>query len=161
MAKGDKQMAYPASTRTLQQWVAEVDRQAGGIKAAAQQQHDRSNAGTLNMDEVRRFFDYLVQTNVLFTQASAVTGIGTYLNTEKQGTVADPVAEFTGMRNAVVATLNWLRTNVPQGAFNSQNYKLAFLFPTDNVTQSSPLVFTAAQTAGYRTVLTTLIGTVG
>jgi hypothetical protein len=154
-------MAYPASTKTLQQWVADVDRAAAGLKSAAQIQFDKSNAGTLNMDDVRRFFDQLVQANVLFTAAATVTGIGTYLNSEKQGTVADPVAEFTTMRNAVVGTLNWLRTNVPQGAFNSVNYKLAFLFPADNTTVSSSMPFTAANTTGYRTVLTTLMGTIG
>jgi hypothetical protein len=154
-------MAYPASTRTLQQWVALVDQQAATIKATAQQQNTFSAAGTLNMDMVRRFFDSLVQTNVFFTQAAAVQGIGAYLNTEKQGTVADPVAEFTTMRNAVVATLNWLRTNVPEAAFGGSNYKLAFAFPADNVTASSALTFTAAQTATYRTALASLIATIG
>jgi len=155
-------MPYPANTKTLQTWVQDVDKQAALIKSAAQQQHAQSLAGTLNMDFVRRFFDLLVQTNVFFVSAATVTGIANYLNTEKQGTVADPVAEFTSMRNAVVATLDWLRTNVPAGDFGTPtvSYKLAFNFPTGNVTPSSPLTFTAAQTAGYRTVLTTLIGTI-
>lgn len=154
-------MAYPASTKTLQAWVQEVDQKAILLKSAAQQQHALSLAGTLNMDFVRRFFDLLVQTNVFFTTVSAVDGIGPYVTAEKQDAVADPVAEFTAMRNAVVSTLDWLRTNVPQDAFGGQNYKLAFLFPAGNVTPSSALTFSAAATAGYRTVLTTLIGTIG
>ena len=154
-------MAYPASTRTLQAWVATVDERAGMLKSAAQQQHTLSNNNALNMDHVRRFFDVLVQANVFFIAASAVAGIAAYLNTEKQGTVADPVAEFTTMRNAVVATLDWLRANVPAGDFGGSSYKLAVNFPTGNVTQSTALTFTAAQTAGYRTVLTSLIGTIG
>ena len=152
-------MAYPASQKTLSDWVEEVDRVATNLKSAAQQQHDRSNAGLLSMDDVVRFFNQLVQANVTFIAAEGVSGIGTYLTSEKQG--GNPVAEFTTMRNAVVGTLNWLRTNVPQGTFRSLNWKLGYSFPTDNVTPASALVFTAAETAGYRTALTTLIGTVG
>lgn len=153
-------MAYPASTKTLQTWVAEVDQRATMLRRESQRQHDASAAGTLGMDAVRRFFDLLVQVNVFFTQASAVAGIGPYLNGEKQGSVANAVAEFTAMRNAVVATLDWLRANVPQAAFGGGTYKLAFVFPAGNTAPSSSLVFTAAQTAGYRTVLAALIGTV-
>lgn len=156
-------MAYPASTKTLQAWVQEVDRQAALIKNAAQLQRDQSAAGTLNMDNVRRFFDLLVQTNVFFASTVGVAGLANYVNTEKQGTVADPAAEFVAMRNAVVATLDWLRANVPAGNFGnpSVSYKLAFNFPAGNVTPSSPLTFTAAQTSGYRTALDSLLATIG
>lgn len=154
-------MAYPASTKTLQVWVQDVDRQAAVLKSATQQQHALSLASNLDMDSVRRFFDLLVQSNVFFTSTIGVTGLAEYVNSEKQGTVADPAAEFVTMRNAVVATLDWLRANVPQGTFVSVDYKLAFVFPAGNTTPSTSLKFTAAQTAGYRTVLTTLIGTIG
>ena len=154
-------MSYPASTRTLQAWVAEVDRQASVLKSVAGQQRALSQASNLDMDSVRRFFDLLVQSNVFFGQAAAVAGIAAYLNSEKQGTVADPVAEFTTMRNAVTGTLDWLRANVPQGAFGGSDYKLAFAFPADNTTPSSALKFTAAQTSGYVTVLNTLLSTIG
>lgn len=153
-------MAYPASTKTLQAWVQEVDQKAGLLKAAAEQQKALSLASNLDMYQVRGFFDTLVQCNVFFVSASAVTGLASYLNTEKGGVVADPVAEFTAMRNAVVSVLDWLRTNVPGGTFDGNNYKLAVLFPAGNSTSSSFLKFTAAQTATYRTVLDTLIGTV-
>lgn len=154
-------MAYPASTKTLQVWVQDVDRQAAVLKSAAQQQHALSLASNLDMDSVRRFFDLLVQSNVFFTSTIGITGLAAYVNSEKQGAVADPAAEFLTMRNAVVATLDWLRANVPQGTFVSVDYKLAFVFPAGNTTPSTSLKFTAAQTAGYRTVLTTLIGTIG
>lgn len=153
-------MAYPASTRTLQMWVADIDQKAAILKAAAQQQHALSLAGTLNMDFVRRFFDLLVQSNNFFIAAGAVSGIAAYLNTEKGGSVPNPVAEFTTMRGQVVATLDWLRANVPSATFNSIVHRLGFHFPTDNITQTTPLVFTAPQTAGYRTILTNLIATV-
>lgn len=156
-------MAYPASTKTLQVWVMEVDQKAALLKSAAQLQRSQSAAGTLNMDNVRRFFDQLVQANVFFASTIGVTGLSDYLNSEKQGAVADPAAEFVMMRNAVVGTLDWLRANVPAGNFGSPSvsYKLAFNFPTGNVTPSAALVFTAAQTAGYRTVLDSLIATIG
>lgn len=154
-------MAYPASTKTLQQWLADVDQRAAGIKAAAQQQKSLSSAGNLSMDDIRRFFDQLVSVNVLFTAAGSVPGIANYVNTEKQGTVADAAAEFVTMRNQIVATMGWLRANVPQGTFGGTDYKLAFNFPADNITASSALKFTSGQTAGYRTVLDALIATIG
>lgn len=153
-------MAYPASTKTLQRWLQEVDSRAESLKQRASAQKASSSANSLTILDVRTFCDFLIETNVLFTEAEAVPGIAAYLNTEKQGTVADPVAEFVAMRNAVVATLNWLRTNVPQGSFGGTDYKLGFNFPASNTVKTTPLTFTAAQTAGYRTVLDSLIATV-
>jgi hypothetical protein len=153
-------MSYPASTKTLQKWVQEIDEKAVFLKAAAQQQSSLSSANQLNMDAVRRFFDLLVSVNVYFTSAASVTGLANYLIAEKQNQTADPFGDFTTMRNAVTATLDWLRTNVPEAVFSGSTYKLGFLFPSDNVTASSSLTFTAAQTAGYRTALTSLIATI-
>lgn len=156
-------MAYPASTKTLRQWLDDVDQQCNLLKNSAQNQRAMSLAGTLDMDWLRRFFDLLVQSNVFFGQAAAVAGLPSYVQAQKQGASgsANPVAEFTAMRAQVVATLDWLRSNVPQGAFGGSNYKLAFAFPADNVTPSAALTFTAGQTAGYRTVLDALIATIG
>lgn len=154
-------MAYPASTKTLGQWLDGVDQMAVNLKSAAQLQSSLSSAGNLDMDHIRRFFDQLVQANNFFISAGAVTGIAAYVNTEKQGQVADAAAEFVAMRAQVVATLDWLRTNVPQGSFGGTDYKLAFNFPAGNVTPSSTLKFTAGQTAGYRTALAALIATIG
>ncbi len=154
-------MSYPASTKTLQKWVQEVDEKAALLKSVAQQQHSLSDAGQLNMDAVRRFFDLLVSVNVFFISAGNVTGIAAYVTSEKQNQVADPVAEFTAMRSAIVSTLDWLRTNVPGGDFGGTNYKLGFTFPAGNVNQCAPLNFTAGQTSVYRTQLTALIATIG
>lgn len=153
-------MAYPAATKTLQTWVQDVDSIAVRLKVAAQEQRTLSLASTLNIDHIRRFFDVLVQANVFFIAAAAVTGIAAYLTSQKQNQVADPVAEFTAMRNAVVGTLDWLRANVPQSNSGGTDYKLGFAFPTGNITASSPITFTAAQTATYRTQLDTLIATI-
>lgn len=101
-----------------------------------------------------------MQTNNFCLSVASVPGIAEYAAAQKQGQVADPVAEFTATRNAVIATLDWLRTNLPAGDFGGNSYALAFMLPADNVTQISSLTFTAAQTAGYRTVLDTLIGTI-
>jgi hypothetical protein len=155
---------YPASTKTLQTWVALVDQKAVQVKAAAQTQSTLSSANNLTAEHVRLFTDLLIEANNLFIAASAVPGIAAYLNTEKQGTVADPVAEFTAMRSAVVATLDWLRANVPGGSFIGADgnlaYKHGFHIPTNNTSPTVLLRFTAAQTAGYRTQLTALVATI-
>lgn len=153
-------MAYPATTKTLSVWLQEIDQKAALIKQSAQQQHAASSAGQLNMDLIRRFFDLLVSVNAFFVQAEGVPGLAAYVTSEKQSQVANPLAEFTSMRSAIVATLNWLRTNVPAGDFSGQSYKLGYLFPADNTTPSSAITFTALQTATYRTVIQALIDTI-
>jgi hypothetical protein len=154
-------MAYPASVKTHQKWIEEVDQAATHVKTAAQQQRAASLANQLNAEMIRRFYDLLIQTNNFFVSASAVSGLAAYVTAQKQNQVADPVAEFTAMRNAVISTLDWLRANVPAGSFGGTDYKLAYLFPANNTTFSSVLTFTSAQTAGYRTVLDALIATIG
>ena len=153
-------MPYPASTKTLETWTQEIDRQFSLVKSSAEQQKALSQAGTLNLDFIRRFFDLLVQTNNFCISVASVPGIAEYAAAQKQGHVADPVAAFTATRNAVIGTLNWLRSNLPSGTFGGNTYALAFMLPTDNTTQISSLTFSAGQTAGYRTVLDTLIGTI-
>lgn len=153
-------MAYPATFKTLKQWLDEIDQAAILLKNQATAQKNFSLGGTLNMDFVRRFFDVLVYVNNFFISTTSVTGLPAYITSEKQAAVADPLGEFVAMRAQVVATLDWLRTNVPQDLFGGNQYKLAFAFPTDNTTSSLPLTFTAAQTASYRTQLDLLLATV-
>lgn len=157
-------MAYPASRKPLYKWLEDVDAKCMLLKSQAQQQSTFSSAGTLTMDMVRRFYDLLKSTYVFCAEAAAVPGIGNYVTTQKQNAVADPVTEFQNMKAQIAATISWLNTNVPQGEFpaNSGNeYKLGYLFPADNTTASSSLIYTAAETAGYRTVLANLIATIG
>ena len=154
-------MAYPASTQNLQDWMAAIDQKAIVVKNEANNQSAASSAGTLNMDMVRRFYDLLKAVNVFYTSAASVTGLANFIITQKQNATADPLGDFTTMQNAIKGTIDWLNTNVPSGTFNSTTYKLGWVFPVDYTTPVSTLTFTALQTAGYRTVLTTLIATIG
>lgn len=154
-------MAYPASTRTLQDWVESVDQRATTLKSEAQNQFNAAAAGTLNIDTVRRFYDFLKSTHVFFTTVSGVTGIGPFVTTQKQNAVADPVAEFTAMLNAVKATIDWLHTNLPTGTFSATTYVLGWRTVVDYTSPAITLTFTAGQTATYRTALTALIATIG
>lgn len=154
-------MAYPAAAKTLQKWVVEIDEKLLSLKATAQHQKQIAQAGSLSMDYVQRFFDMLVSANVFLLSAAAVTGLPAYINTEKGNATADPVADITACRNSIVATLTWLRANVPTGTFGSLTYRLAYIFPADNQTAASMLTFTASQAAGYVTALDSLIATIG
>lgn len=154
-------MAYPATTKTLDTWVADVDKIAANLKNIAQIQTAKSNAGQLNMDDIRRFFDQLVQAANFFDSVKTVPGVADFLKTQKQNAVADPLAEFVEMRKQVIATLDWMRANIPNDSFGGKTYTLGFEFPADNSTPSSSLTFTAPQTAGYRAALGKLISTIG
>lgn len=153
-------MAYPASKKNLADWLAQTDSHFSQLKNAAQIQVDQSLAGTLDMDYIRRFFDVLVQVNNFCNTVKAVPGIAAYVTAQKQSAVADLVAEFNSVQNAVVATLVWLRANLPASNVAGVPYANYLFLPTDNVTPSSALKFSAAQTASYRTALANLIDTI-
>jgi len=153
-------MAYTATLKTLSTWLTEVDQKVAILKEITQQQRDFAAAGSLNMDIVRRYFDVLVGANNFLISAAAVTGLANYMIVEKQSQMADPLAELVAVRTQIVATLDWLRTNVPEMTVGGQQYKAAFRFPTGNTTPSSALTFSAASTTTYRTVLDSLIATI-
>lgn len=154
-------MTYPLSATTLRDRHKNLEATMTLVLTTAQQQKSFSQAGQLNMDMVRRFFDVLVKGNNDILAAAGVSGLADYIATEKGVTSASVTQAFTDIRNAIIATLNWLRTNVPTGTFGGTTYRQAFFFPTDNTTPSSALTFTAGQTAGYVTALDSLLATFG
>ena len=153
-------MAYPASTKTLQTWVQEIDHQCTLLKGVAQQQKAASQAGTLDVASIVRFFDLLVQSNNFFTQVAGVSGIANYAKTEKGDDNLNPVTEFQAMQAEVVDTLTWIRTNLPSDTFGGKTYALGYELPANNTSPSVILTFTPAQSATYRTQLDALIATI-
>lgn len=152
-------MAYPVTTVTLQKWTDDIDTKLLSLQSITTNAKTRSSAGQLNMDDIRRYFDFLVNINNFLLAAVAVSGLPAFLDTAKGGTVPDAVAAITAIQNQIIATLDWLRANVPEGAFGGSQYKLSFAFPTNNTSESVPLTFTAAQTSDFRTALDGLLGT--
>lgn len=154
-------MVYPLATKTLRTRMTELEATVTLVQTTAQQQKSLSQSGQLNMDMVRRFFDVLVKGNNDIIAAAAVSGLADFISTEKGVTSASVTQAFTDIRNAIIATLDWLRTNVPTGTFVGTTYRQAFFFPTDNTSYATALTFTAGQTAGYVTALNTLLATFG
>jgi hypothetical protein len=145
-------MAYPASTRTLAAWVADVDQKASLLKSTAQQQKSLAAAGQLNTDHVRRFYDLLKSVHVFFTTASGVAGIAQYAKDEKGNQSLDPVAEFQAMQAEIADTITII---------NGFSANLIYTWPANNTTPSSPTTFTAGATVNYRNQLDALIATIG
>ena len=110
-------MTYPASDKTLDTWVADVDRQAMLVKSAAENQKTLSSAGTLNVDYVARFYNLLVETNNLFVAVAAVSGIAQYVKDQKGDQTLNPVTEFQAMATEVVSVLGTIRTLLPNDTF--------------------------------------------
>lgn len=145
-------MAYPASSKTLAVWLAEIDQKASLLKSASEQQKTFAASSQLNTDMVRRYYDLLKAVHSFFTQAAAVTGIGQYAKDEKGDQGLNPVTEFQAMQAAIVTVRTWIQ---------GQTANLVFVWPDDDTTPSSAATFTAAQTATYRTQLDALIATIG
>lgn len=153
-------MTYPLTTKTLRTRMTDLEATVTLVLTSAQQQKAFSQAGQLNMDMVRRFFDVLVKGNNDFLAAAGVSGLAAFIAAEKGVTTQQVTDAFTSIRNAIIATLDWLRATNINGTFGGQSYKLAFFFPTDNTTPTTALTFTAGQTATYVTALDSLIATI-
>lgn len=153
-------MAYPATTKTLGDWLTELDKVTAAVLTMAQDNRSLSASGALTVDRVLRFYDYLKLAHVLFTTVASVPGIVGYVQTEKEQPGMDVVAEFLAMRTQVESTIGWIQANLPQADFGGNSYALAVRLPADFTTPATPLTFTAAQTAPYRTVLNALIATI-
>lgn len=152
-------MTYPLSTISLRDRHKNLEATMTLVQTAAQQQKAFSQSGQLNMDMVRRFFDVLVKGNTDIIAAAAVSGLADFIATEKGVTSASVTQAFTDIRNAIIATLNWLRTNVPTGTFGGTTYRQTVFFPTDNTSYATALTFTSGQTTTYVTALDSLLAT--
>lgn len=125
------------------------------MKIDAQGVRSSSAAGTLGsgqaLDLAHRLYDYKTEFNVL----KNVPGIQTYGQSMYEGTTYNVANEFTAMLSALDSVTSWLIANFPKTP--TTNELRAQLWNVDNSGRTVDVVFTALETAGFRSVLDTLI----
>lgn len=130
-------MAFPASTQRLSQALDGASGAALRIKQQAQQLH---------------------ATITSWAVAAAPPGLPAYAQAQWGSDQINVSAEFTAMRNAAVALRDWILSVFPKdagtGAFLVSSYDLTTAAET-------PLTFSTAATAQFRTLADALTGTIG
>ena len=150
-------MAYPASTQTLHDTLGRVNRTALTTQRQVQQLRNDSAAG----DTIRqRYIDLqrtLDQAIKEWNKAASVPGIEAYARDQLQNQTLDLATEFSAMVTAATNLRDWINTNFPRDATTGA----VLLKTVDTAGTETPLVFTTAQTAGFRTQADAFIATVG
>lgn len=139
-------MSFPASTKTLHDWVADVRSRALKIKAKAASLRTASAAGPINRSLLRGFQRDLYDAKQLFDAAAAVPGILAFAQEQLQaGGLL--VSDFTAMSAGCDTLRDWIHQNFPTA--NPSGAELMFVVDANGF--YTELTFTTAQTADFRT----------
>jgi hypothetical protein len=145
-------MAYP--TGMLAFVLEGVDSRALKVKTYCQSLRTASAAGPVQSGVVISTFMSLRQDRAALVTAAATPGIVQYARDQKNNQTLDVVAEFNAMVAAIDQVTNWITTNFPKAATGE------LLERTLGSEGPIEVTFTSAQTAGLRTQLDSLIGTI-
>ena len=89
--------------------------------------------------------------------ASSLPGMAQYARDQENDQTYDVIAEFTAMRTAAVAPVDWVFNNFPKDA-QAPNYILKDILAADG--SITVRQFTSAQTTGLQTALDDLIAAI-
>ena len=150
-------MAFPTRITARGAWERAEDL-ARLMKSDVVAVRGHSAAGTMTSSEVtdlaRRLFDYKTEFNTL----KLVPGVQAYAQAAVSDPALDVAAEFNGMIAAMDGVTSWLIANFPKTP--TTNELRAQTWNADNSGRLVDVVFSAAATATFRTVLDTLISAV-
>lgn len=151
--KKEKPMAFPTTSEPLSRALLSVQDAARTLKSHVQSVKDASAAGPISGNVLVELYLRLVAAKASFDAAAAVPGIAAYARDQFGDEGLDVVAEFTAMSSAITACGTWIATNFPA----SGGYILKDQLTASGVSVRS---FSTAQTAGLRTQLDALLGTI-
>lgn len=152
-------MAFPSSSGTKSDdlsraWNLARDA-AARAKASATSVRDVSAAGLIFAQAIVNLMSTLASVRDDLARAAAVTGIAAYAQMQVNDPALNVAAEFTAMTNAIDAVRTWIATNFPK---DGSGFLLYHSFDAQGRVTSRTL--SPAQTAGLRTQLDVLIGTI-
>jgi hypothetical protein len=145
-------LAYP--TNSLSLVLEDVDRRCVDLKAlCVRRKADLAGSdqpSTLILD----LFTRLRQDRNTLAAAAATSGIGPYAQAQKGDANLDVAAAFNGLLSAIDSVTGWITANFPKDV---NGFLLAKTLGADGPVDR---VFTAAQTAGLRTALDSVIAAI-
>ena len=125
------------------------------MKIATQALIDKSAASNINVNEILKYRKRLRSLIQLTPAIRDLSGMNVYAQSVYSDNTLDYTAECTAMLNAAQTTLDWINANYPQTSLAGEN---AWAVVYEDINGDIvPYTFTPAQTAGFRTELTSLI----
>lgn len=98
----------------------------------------------------------IVNAITIFDEVAAIPGLAAYAQEQQNDSGYDVIAEFQTMRAEAVGVRDWIITNFPKDSTNT--YIIKDILENDG--SITVRQFTPAQTAGLRSALNLLIGTI-
>lgn len=151
-------MTLPTSVNPyLGQALVQVLGLAAGLKTQAQDAIAQTNAGPVDTAWVFSAVDIMRNAYFTLERFKNVAGLNAYATAQVPGYVGTLTDDILATQNALQNCVNWIVTNFPKDSTNS--FILAETLNSDGTRTMRS--FTTAQMAGFRTVLTALIATIG
>jgi hypothetical protein len=125
---------------------------AGVLKAETLRVRASSAAGTVSSQDILNYSTLAADLLDQFDTYAAVPSLSTYAQSQTGN--ANIAADYATMRAAIVAARDWIVTNFPKSA----GYLLASQIAASG--RQTLRIFTAAETAGLRTLLDTITTTI-
>ena len=150
-------MAYPASTRTLQSVLDEINATALRVKANLTTVRNASAAGPIARQQILDVQRDLARGIERLTTLSATPGLAAYAQAQFNNPSLDIAAEFTTMLAAMNSLRDWVFQNFPKDAVSGA--WLVVTYDANGVV--TQLTFTTAQLAEWRTRVDAVLATIG
>ena len=154
-------MAFPSSTGTIQSDLSDAwtsARQASGqIKTRATSVRAACAAGNVGSSLILDFITFLFSNRTTLAASAATPGIAAYAQTAINNPALVVATEFNNMMAAIDACIAWVLANFPKDV---NGFLLAVTFQGDSSGRVVDRQFTPTDTAGFRTVLDTLIASI-
>ena len=128
---------------------------AYNIKQQATRLRDLSAASGLAGGEIVQFATTLADSKDDLARYTAVPGLVAYVRSQINDATIDIVAEYNTMLTQITATTAWIIANFPKDGGGNLLYQ-----QLDANGRTTFTTFTPVATTGFRTVLTSLIGTI-
>lgn len=150
-------MTYPASSQTLADALAGINRTALSAKTQAQTFSAMSAAGPVSRVSVLELQRIIASAITRLDQLSGTPGLVQYARDQFNNQALDIVAEFTAMRAAMITLRDWINANFPRDA--TTQAVLTHTYDIDG--NPSLLTFTTVQLDPLRTQIADFAATVG
>lgn len=146
-------MAFKASNTLPADAYNSVKGAAAQLKINMQSQVAYMAANGADFGYLQGVYRTLERANNQFNALKATPGLAQFAKDQEDDQAYDVAAEFTAMQTAITSAMAWMVANVPTSAT---------LKTIDQWGDESPILdtFTPAQTAGLRTELQAVIGTI-
>lgn len=152
-------MAFPSSNGTAQVSLAEAwtdaRAAAANVKTRAQLASTAAGGGALTGDAAIALALFLADSKVQLQRDAAVSGMAAYAQSQVGNPALNVATEFSAMQTALDGVVAWIVSNFPKDAGGRLLHQT---LTAAGRPVSAP--FTAAQTAGLRTALASLIAAI-